>query len=79
MSLPDEPQRLQRVLSRRDLIFYGGVAVTPSAPDTIFGLAEVKSRGDSSLQGKNLGKYALAEDQAGTMREGSNCTLMSRD
>lgn len=52
MSLPatppstaDEPQRLHRVLSLRDLIFYGIVAVTPSAPATIFGLAEVKSRG----------------------------------
>ena len=45
MSLPDEPQKLRRVLSLRDLIFYGIVAVTPSAPATIFGLAEVKSRG----------------------------------
>jgi amino acid transporter len=45
MSLPDVPQKLHRVLSLRDLIFYGIVAVTPSAPATIFGLAEVKSRG----------------------------------
>jgi amino acid transporter len=45
MSLPDAPQKLRRVLSLRDLIFYGVVAVTPSAPATIFGLAEVKSRG----------------------------------
>jgi putrescine importer len=47
MSLPDgeETQKLRRVLSLRDLIFYGIVAVTPSAPATIFGLAEVKSRG----------------------------------
>lgn len=45
MSLPDEPQKLRRVLSLRDLIFYGIVAVTPSAPATIFGLAEQKSRG----------------------------------
>lgn len=52
MSLPatplptaDEPQKFHRVLSLRDLIFYGIVAVTPSAPATIFGLAEVKSRG----------------------------------
>ncbi|MFZ0746820.1 MAG: APC family permease [Terracidiphilus sp.] len=45
MSLPDEPQKLRRVLSLRDLIFYGIVAVTPSAPATIFGLAEEKSRG----------------------------------
>lgn len=40
-----EVQRLHRVLSLRDLIFYGIVSVTPSAPATIFGLAEVKSRG----------------------------------
>src|SRR5450755_547262 len=47
MNLPDvaETPKLHRVLSLRDLIFYGIVAVTPSAPATIFGLAEVKSRG----------------------------------
>lgn len=47
MSLPTvgETQKLHRVLSLRDLIFYGIVSVTPSAPATIFGLAEVKSRG----------------------------------
>src|SRR5215469_208630 len=47
MSLPkgDEPQRLHRVLSLRDLIFYGIVAVTPSAPATVFGLAETRSHG----------------------------------
>ena len=37
--------RLRRVLTLWDLIFYGVVAVTPSAPATIFGLAEVKSGG----------------------------------
>lgn len=36
---------LQRVLSLTDLIFYGIVAVTPSAPATVFGLADVESRG----------------------------------
>ena len=36
---------LRRVLSLWDLIFYGVVAVTPSAPATVFGLAEVQSRG----------------------------------
>ena len=41
----DEVQKLRRVLSLRDLIFYGIVSVTPSAPATVFGLAEVKSRG----------------------------------
>ncbi len=47
MNLPDvaETPKLNRVLSLRDLIFYGIVAVTPSAPATVFGLAEVKSRG----------------------------------
>jgi putrescine importer len=46
MNLPDvaETPKLHRVLSLRDLIFYGIVAVTPSAPATVFGLAEVKSR-----------------------------------
>ena len=37
--------RLRRVLTLWDLIFYGIVAVTPSAPATVFGLAEVKSGG----------------------------------
>jgi amino acid transporter len=36
---------LRRVLTLWDLIFYGLVAVTPSAPATIFGLADVRSRG----------------------------------
>lgn len=42
-----EPEvlRLRRVLSVWDLIFYGIVAVTPSAPATVFGLAQVKSHG----------------------------------
>src|SRR6201986_1823474 len=39
------PARLRRVLSLWDLIFYGVVAVTPSAPATVFGLAEVRSHG----------------------------------
>jgi amino acid transporter len=47
MTLPKtgEVQKLHRVLSLRDLIFYGIVAVTPSAPATVFGLAETKSHG----------------------------------
>src|SRR5579862_1303178 len=47
MTLPKagEVQKLHRVLSLRDLIFYGIVAVTPSAPATVFGLAQVKSHG----------------------------------
>ena len=37
--------RLRRVLSVWDLILYGIVAVTPSAPATVFGLAELRSHG----------------------------------
>ena len=36
---------LQRVLSLKDLFWYGVVAVTPSAPATVFGLADTQSRG----------------------------------
>jgi putrescine importer len=38
-------QRLRRVLTPWDLIFYGIVAVTPSAPATVYGIAEQKSGG----------------------------------
>jgi amino acid transporter len=49
-SIEDRPAsatepRLRRVLSLGDLFFYGIVAVTPSAPATVFGLADVRSRG----------------------------------
>ena len=37
--------RLKRVLTVWDLILYGIVAVTPSAPATVFGLAQAKSKG----------------------------------
>src|SRR5580658_506823 len=37
--------RLRRVLTVWDLALYGLVCVTPSAPATIFGLAQVKSHG----------------------------------
>lgn len=37
--------RLRRVLSLTDLILYGIVAVTPSAPVTVFGLVSVRARG----------------------------------
>ncbi len=40
-----EVPRLRRVLTLWDLIFYGIVAVTPSAPATVYGLAETKSGG----------------------------------
>src|SRR5215467_2490278 len=43
--LVERVPRLRRVLTVWDLIFYGVVAVTPSAPATVFGLAEVKSKG----------------------------------
>src|SRR5579863_2953662 len=47
MTLPKagEVQKLHRVLSLGDLFFYGIVAVTPSAPATVFGLADVRSQG----------------------------------
>ena len=37
--------KLRRSLSVWDLIFYGIVAVTPSAPATVFGIAQVRSGG----------------------------------
>jgi putrescine importer len=37
--------RLRRVLTAWDLILYGIVAVTPIAPATVFGLAELRSHG----------------------------------
>lgn len=36
---------LHRVLSLRDLIIYGIIAVTPCAPITVFGLTEARSKG----------------------------------
>lgn len=38
-------EKLRRVLTAWDLILYGIVAVTPSAPATVFGLAELRSHG----------------------------------
>jgi putrescine importer len=38
-------EHLKRVLSLWDLIIYGVVAVTPSAPATVYGVAEVQSHG----------------------------------
>lgn len=43
--LPAAIPRLRRVLSLWDLILYGIVAVTPSAPVTVFGLALLMSKG----------------------------------
>src|SRR5579871_1229825 len=37
--------KLRRVLSVWDLILYGIMAVTPSAPATVFGLAQLRSHG----------------------------------
>jgi amino acid transporter len=42
---PSGVPHLKRVLSVWDLILYGVVAVTPSAPATVFGLAELRSHG----------------------------------
>jgi len=41
----DSVLRLKRVLTVWDLILYGIVAVTPSAPATVFGLASLRSHG----------------------------------
>lgn len=41
--------QLRRVLSLRDLVFYGIVSITPCAPITVFGLASSLSRGHASL------------------------------
>lgn len=45
VSDPSDVGHLKRVLSLWDLILYGIVAVTPSAPATVFGLAELRSHG----------------------------------
>ena len=42
---PKSTPKLRRVLSAWDLILYGIVAVTPSAPVTVFGEALVRSKG----------------------------------
>src|ERR1700722_630504 len=39
--------RLRRILTVWDLAFYGLVSVTPSAPATVFGLAQLKSHGQA--------------------------------
>src|SRR3974377_2230758 len=44
-SVPTPAPKLRRVLSAWDLILYGIVAVTPSAPVTVFGEALVRSKG----------------------------------
>ena len=44
LTIADVP-RLRRVLGLWDLILYGIVAVTPSAPVTVFGLALLMSKG----------------------------------
>lgn len=45
LSATTSTPKLKRVLSLWDLVIYGIVAVTPSAPVTVFGLALVMSRG----------------------------------
>ena len=40
-----EVPRLRRVLSLWDLVVFGIIAVTPSAPVTVFGLSSVRARG----------------------------------
>ena len=40
---------LKRVLSRRDLILYGLVILTPTAPYPIYGIVQQLSRGHAAL------------------------------
>lgn len=41
--------KLQRVLTRRDLILYGLVILTPSAPYPVYGIVQQTSFGHASL------------------------------
>ena len=48
-SEPAAPTRLRRVLSRRDLIIYGLVILTPTAPYPVFGIVQQSSNGHAAL------------------------------
>ncbi|MGI4852598.1 MAG: APC family permease [Janthinobacterium lividum] len=49
MTVQGESSRLRRVLSRRDLILYGLVILTPTAPYPVFGIVQQTSHGHSVL------------------------------
>jgi len=48
-SRPGQSGRLRRVLTRRDLILYGLVILTPTAPYPVFGIIQQESRGHATL------------------------------
>ncbi|HKW97429.1 MAG TPA: APC family permease [Bryobacteraceae bacterium] len=45
----DAPPRFKRVLSRRDLILYGLVILTPTAPYPVYGIVQQVSQGHAAL------------------------------
>ena len=45
MTSPAQPPQLKRVLTLRDLVFYGIILITPIAPVPIYGVAQQLSRG----------------------------------
>lgn len=46
---PSAPGSLKRVLSRRDLILYGLVILTPTAPYPVYGIVQQTSRGHAAV------------------------------
>jgi amino acid transporter len=44
-----QPATLKRVLSRRDLVLYGLVILTPTAPYPVYGLVQTQTRGHAAL------------------------------
>lgn len=48
-SSPGQTGRLRRVLNRRDLILYGLVILTPTAPYPVYGIIQQESRGHATL------------------------------
>src|SRR5579862_9113410 len=48
-TLSAAPASLKRILSRRDLILYGLVILTPTAPYPVFGIVQQTSHGHAAL------------------------------
>ncbi len=48
-SIASGPQQFRRVLSRRDLVLYGLVILTPTAPYPVFGIVQQNSGGHAAL------------------------------
>lgn len=49
MSQPSAPGKLKRILSRRDLVLYGLVILTPTAPYPVYGIVQQTSNGHAAL------------------------------